>query len=139
VGKVQLSSALVVADPGAPSARESLRRFEEKRFLHQVRHETDGGALGTDDLDEAGGLPVDRPWRIHFHVPIHRDTMGELGTTRRFLEEALGLVTARPPVPHLEVETYTWSVLPPDERPADDAGLVRGLAAEMKYVMARLQ
>ncbi len=139
IGKVQLSSALVVDDPSRPAARAALRRFDERRFLHQVRHQVHCGVAGVDDLDEMDGLPVDRPWRVHFHVPIHREAIGTLGTTRGFLEEVLQVVTSWPPVPHLEIETYTWPVLPEGERPERDAGLVRGLAAEMKYVVERLQ
>ena len=138
VGKMQLSSALVVTDPAA--SREELRRFDEPRFLHQVRcRDERGGAIGFDELADAGRLPADRPWRVHFHVPIHRDLVGALSTSRGFLEKALRVATARSPVPHLEVETYTWSVLPEGERPADDAGLVRGLAAEMRFVLSQLQ
>ena len=137
VGKVQLSSALVVPDPAA--SREELRRFDEPRFLHQVRcRDEHGGARGFDELADADRLPADRPWRVHFHVPIHRELLGALSTSRAFLEKALAVVAAWSPVPHLEVETYTWSVLPEGERPTDDAGLVRGLAAEMRFVSSLL-
>jgi hypothetical protein len=64
--------------------------------------------------------------------------MGALSTSRSFLEESLQVIASRAPLPHLEVETYTWSVLPEGERPSDDAGLVRGLAAEMRFVLSRL-
>jgi hypothetical protein len=139
VGKVQLSSALVVADPSRPQTRDALRRFDEPRFLHQVRCQDPGGrAYGHDDLSAADQLPTDRPWRVHFHVPIHRELMGALSTSRSFLEESLQVIASRAPLPHLELETYTWSVLPEGERPVDDAGLVRGLAAEMRFVLSRL-
>jgi hypothetical protein len=39
---------------------------------------------------------------------------------------------------HVEAETYTWSVLPPDRRPADDAGLIAGIAAELAWTRDRL-
>lgn len=137
VGKVQLSSALVVPDPAA--SREELRRFDEPRFLHQVRcRDEHGGARGFDELRDADRLPADRPWRVHFHLPIHRELLGALSTSRAFLEKALAVVAASSPVPHLEVETYTWSVLPEGERPTDDAGLVRGLAAEMRFALSLL-
>jgi hypothetical protein len=42
-------------------------------------------------------------------------------------------------LPHLEVETYTWSVLPAAERPNNDAELTRGLANEIAFVRAALQ
>lgn len=139
VGKVQLSSALVVEDPSRPETRAALRRFDEPRFLHQVRcRDEQGRAAGYDDLPDADRLSTDRSWRVHFHVPIHRELMGALSTSRTFLEESLQVITSRTPVPHLEIETYTWSVLPEGERPVDDPGFVRGLAAEMRFVLSRL-
>jgi len=128
IGKVQLSSALV-AHPDA------LGPFDEPRFLHQVRTLRDDGTLAAaDDLPLTAHLPRDRPWRVHFHVPIHRDVVGAVSTTRAFLTRALDIVAGWKHIPHLEVETYTWSVLPEGERPSDDASLVAGLAAELGWV-----
>ena len=52
-------------------------------------------------------------WRVHFHVPVFMDRTVDSGSTRFFLEEILPLF---PPDTPLEVETYTWTVLPPDLR-----------------------
>ena len=43
-----------------------------------------------------------------------------------------------PVTDHLEVETYTWSVLPLDQRPDDERALVAGLAAELNWVRDQL-
>lgn len=139
VGKIQLASALVVREPDSVAGRSALVRFDEPRFLHQVRAQLDDGALAAvDDLPAALAaprpIPTDRPWRVHFHVPIHRELVGELGTTRPFLRDTLAAVASWDPPPHLEVETYTWSVLPPGERPTDDAGLIAGIAEELRWV-----
>ncbi len=144
VGKMQLSSALSIAAPGSQAGRAALLRFAEPRFLHQVRALDDRGELlAADDIDPdlsvLEALPADRPWRVHFHVPIHRDAVGEVGTTRDFLRGALAwLVDSGAPLPDLEVETYTWNVLPGDERPADLADLVAGIAAELRWVRREL-
>ena len=144
VGKVQLSSALEVAAPDSWEGRTALARFAEQRFLHQVRAVDGAGALvGVDDLypDLAGleALPADRPWRVHFHVPIHREVVGAVGTTRGFLQGALAqLVAAGRPLPQLEVETYTWSVLPDQERPDGPGALIAGIAAELAWARAEL-
>jgi sugar phosphate isomerase/epimerase len=133
VGKMQLSSALVVHDPIRSFAR--LLEFDEPRFLHQVRTSSpDGGVLGADDLPLAVNLPREQPWRVHFHVPIHRPMVGDLGTTQEFLQAALSEVCAWPEPPHLEVETYTWSVLPEAERPDGESGLLDGIADELRWV-----
>ena len=56
------------------------------------------------------GLP--REWRVHFHVPVFLDNLGEFSSTQFFITEALALHAANPLSEHLEVETYTWDVLP---------------------------
>jgi sugar phosphate isomerase/epimerase len=141
VGKMQLSSALVIPAPGTEAGRAALARFAEPRLLHQVRAGRDGGGVlaGADDLDEVDALPSDRAWRVHFHVPVHRADVGEVGTTRDFLRAALAwLRVPGRALPHLEVETYTWSVLPEGERPRDTASLCRGIAAELAWVREEL-
>ncbi len=139
IGKVQLSSALELKDPSDPDARRELMAFDEARYLHQVRARGEDESLwGVDDLNAAADLPSDRPWRVHFHVPIHRVLVGRIATTRPFLERALGEFSRLDPVPHLEVETYTWSVLPPNARPTNDVELVRGLAAELRWAQGVL-
>jgi sugar phosphate isomerase/epimerase len=139
VGKAQLSSALVVPRPDAPEARRLLASFDEPRFLHQARARRDDGSLAAvDDLPLTDGLPRDRPWRVHFHVPIHRALVGALDTTREFLEAALAELRTWDHLPHLEVETYTWSVLPEDERPRDDGELIAGIAEELRWVQEQV-
>ncbi|WP_214323504.1 metabolite traffic protein EboE [Nonomuraea sediminis] len=123
VVKVQASAALEARDPAA--ARRELERFVEPRFLHQTR----AGSLGADDLDEAlAVLPDDRPWRVHFHIPLHADPPPPLSSTRPVLRQALAEVLASTDADHLEVETYTWDVLPGRQ---DD--LAAGIAAELAW------
>ena len=92
-----------------------------------------------DDLAAAlgGELPGDSEWRVHFHVPVHADgprtTQTELSATLAALVGGPAAVTT-----HLEVETYTWTVLPEAQRPRDDDGLVQGLARELAWTRDRL-
>jgi sugar phosphate isomerase/epimerase len=136
VVKAQVSSALRVPEPGAAAGRAFLDDFAEPRFLHQVRERVGAAVAGTDDLPEAleGGLPADTEWRVHFHVPVHAAEH----TTQDELEATLAALAGGPtPVTrHLEVETYTWGVLP--DGPGGDDGLVEGLAAELAWTRDRL-
>lgn len=143
VVKAQVSAALHVADPTSAEARDLLAGFVEDRFLHQVREPSAGGALGRDDLPEAltgDPLPGSEPWRIHFHLPLHSAPTAPLTSTGTDLTNSLRELVGgeRPLTDHLEVETYTWTVLPPDQRPADDAGLVAGIAAELRHARDQL-
>lgn len=131
VVKAQVSAAL--RGPAADVAA-----FDEPRFLHQARARRNGRVLRADDLGDAlaGGLPADEEWRVHFHAPVH---FAE-GTTQPELEALLAALMGgpEPATRHLEVETYTWSVLPERNRPTDEAGLARGLAAEITWTGDRL-
>jgi len=134
--KTQVSSALRVPAPGTPEGRELLARFDEPRFLHQVRECVNSHVEGTDDLPEAlgGGLPAQHEWRVHFHVPVNtaeHTTQDELSATLAALAGG-----AAPLTRHFEVETYTWSVM--RDAPRDDEGLVAGLAGELEWTRDRL-
>lgn len=135
IGKAQLSSAIELQSPSDPQALARLASFREPRFLHQVRaRQSDGSLWALDDLGSVEALPTTDPLRVHFHVPIHRESVGNISTTRPFLLAALAQLSALAVLPHLEVETYTWSVLPEHERPKSDAELTRGLANEIAFV-----
>ncbi|MDT3397613.1 metabolite traffic protein EboE [Streptomyces sp. B1866] len=93
----------------------------------------------TDDHHGPGGGAGAR-WRVHFHVPVHADPEPPLAATRPVLVDTVRALMsgARPVTDHLEVETYTWSVLPVGSRPADDAALVTGIAAELAWAREQL-
>jgi sugar phosphate isomerase/epimerase len=144
VVKVQASAALHLTEPAAPGARDAVGQFVEKRYIHQVRELAPGGeVLPADDLPDAlgsgsaDGLPGEGPWRVHFHVPLHHEPAPPLTATTAVLRDAVAAVLAAPhgEEAHLDVETYTWAVLPPDS-PAfpgavagDDARAAAGAAA----------
>jgi sugar phosphate isomerase/epimerase len=136
VVKVQVSAALASAATAADA--EALRGYVEPRFLHQTRGR-DGFA--TDDLDEAlAGSRTGEPWRVHYHVPLHAEPVPPLRSTVEVLRDGLRAVVGRsqPGCDHLEVETYTWGVLPPERRPQTAAQLADGIAAELAFARAEL-
>lgn len=142
VVKTQASCALQVPDPAEAATREELARFCEPRFLHQAREVGRARIRGADDLDEAlaGRLPARSTWRVHFHLPLHAEPEPPLASTRPVLEETLAALFGgtRARTDHVEVETYTWQVLPEGRRPSGDEGLVAGLAAELAWTRDRL-
>ncbi len=136
IPKAQLSAALHAEHPHLPDVRAALAAFDEPRFLHQTRARTAEGLLGTDDLGESlagGALPDTTPWRAHFHVPLHAPPAPPLTSTLGVLKETLDLLVGGPTAltGHLEVETYTWQVLPPEQRPRDRDQLADGITAEL--------
>lgn len=120
VGRVQLSSALKVTFPDdatqAAALAGRLRHFADSTYLHQVIERQDGRPLRHfADLGEA--LQAGRPaagaeWRIHFHVPLFTASYDGLGSTQDYVRTILGMAGRTAFTTHLEIETYTWDVLP---------------------------
>jgi hypothetical protein len=141
VAKVQVSAGLRVRmDPEDPTVVNALRPFAEGVYLHQVVEQRDGRLIRYLDLPEAleaaaqdgGGL---REWRIHFHVPLFREELGPFASTQDYLKGVLHHLRHEPQTPHLEVETYTWDVLPEAFRREDIAIAV---ARELRWVLEQL-
>jgi sugar phosphate isomerase/epimerase len=137
VPKVQVSAGLEVA-PGAD--RAALARFADDVYLHQVIADDGRRWLDLPDaLADARGAGGDRAtWRIHFHVPLFREQLGPFRSTQPYLRALLPALAARPAPPHLEVETYTWDVLPEEHRaePVVDA-IARELTWTRDAITAR--
>lgn len=120
IGKIQISAALQVKLPQDIAQRhqlaERLRPFAESTYLHQVieRH-------GNGDLHRYRDLQTALPhleetsaceWRIHFHVPIFIHDYQLLQSTQEDIITVLDLLHSNQTCNHLEIETYTWDVLP---------------------------
>lgn len=115
VGKVQLSSALELGPRNRDIARD-LGPYNEPVYLHQViQKNADGTLTRFPDLPDALARPVAADaelWRVHFHVPVFLEQTETFGTTQRTILETLELLQRERFTEHLEVETYTWSILP---------------------------
>ena len=123
-----------------PATAEQLQSFVDPVYLHQVVERGPDGLVRYTDLPDAlANLEpaVGREWRIHFHVPIFLEEMAEVGTTQSFLRDILAIQRDTPVTNQLEVETYTWDVLPGVARGPGD--LVDGLEREYEHVISRLR
>ena len=142
--KVQVSAGLRVLAPNADSLA-ALERFAEGVYLHQVvvqrgtdlRRYVDLPQALADAAGHGGSDPADE-WRVHFHVPVFREKLGPFNNTQVFLRPFLARIARGDVCPHLEVETYSWDVLPEEHRrePVDDA-IARELAWTIDGLTAR--
>ncbi|MCZ6596743.1 MAG: metabolite traffic protein EboE [Planctomycetota bacterium] len=163
LGKLQFTSAISLRHPdGNDAGRERLFGLEEPVYLHQVTGRRGGDVAQAADLPEARRLWKSgavgwrgcEEWRCHFHVPVDMGDLGDLGdgdrsgpagglgTTRAVADEILAVALSDPErwgteELHVEIETYTWDVLPSEVRGTDS--LVAGLAREYRHVLERME
>lgn len=140
IGKVQISAALkLMLDQDRGILKDQLSEFAESTYLHQVvGRNTDGSLISYPDLLPALEKLEDakeEEWRIHFHVPVFMKKYGEFESTNFLIEEVLKVLQSKPELSnHLEVETYTWEVLPPESR----LPLAESISRELAWVISQL-
>jgi len=142
ISKIHLSSALKTN--ATKEARAALNNFADDVYLHQVVALGESGKLKfyrdlPDALNHQPSTLNTQPaaeWRIHFHVPLHAPASPPFENTNDHLLGALDFLAANPKLcSHLEMETYTWEVLPPELKARS---VVEQLAAEHDWTLARL-
>lgn len=138
ISKVQLSAAL--RTPSNAESWAALRPFAEPVYLHQVKGRAASGdrSSWTDlpaALDALPGGPDLEELRVHFHVPLFFTNAGPLYSTADSLTPDFFHELRSGICPHLEIETYTFDVLPPEVRPGD---VVESIAREYAWVLERI-
>ncbi|MDP3473851.1 MAG: metabolite traffic protein EboE, partial [Algoriphagus sp.] len=143
IGKIQISAALKVLIPETPNGKFSLGKkllsFVESTYLHQVVARDAKGMLKSySDLPQALELlpeSKEEEWRIHFHVPVFLENYGSFSSTQETISIVLKEILSNPEITqHLEVETYTWEVLPEDTR----LSLGESIARELSWVIGEM-
>ena len=138
VMKLQAAAAVRIPEVSR-DAIEALRKFDDPVYLHQTVQM--GGAPRKDFLDLPVAFeswmesPVRCEWRTHFHVPVFLDDLGAFKTTRPAIEEALALHKADPLSAQVEIETYTWDVLPEHLKTGN---IVDYVVKELEWVKSQL-
>ncbi|WP_181969711.1 metabolite traffic protein EboE [Paraburkholderia sp. DHOC27] len=136
--KLQEASAVRVAEV-TQEVVDGLKKFADTIYLTQTTEKKDGKITQYLNLEDAFKAwekdPGPREWRIHFHVPVFLEELGLLGTTRFAIEDALALHRELPLSTHLEIETYTWDVLPNHLKTGD---IVDYVSRELDWVKSKL-
>lgn len=151
IGKFQLSSAIRIPIPAAVEARQALRQqlepFAESTYLHQVIGQRRSSARSHlkspyvldhyADLQEA--LPALETtdaieWRTHFHVPIFINHYPPFASTQDHIAAILEQLARAPGCTHLEIETYTWEVLPANMK----LDILSSIQREYEWVLASI-
>jgi hypothetical protein len=138
ISKVQLSAALMTG--GSAECWEALRPFAEGVYLHQVKARVASGEIRSwTDLPPALAPDADHfgieEARVHFHVPLFFQGNGPLASTVSTLTPDFFRALRQGATSHIEIETYTFDVLPAEIRPSD---AVRSVAREFAWVEEHL-
>lgn len=143
IGKIQISAALKGNMAAGVAERKpvinAFSQFNEPTYLHQVvALQKNGQKKRYPDLPEAlqqANDPLTIEWRAHFHVPLFIENYGVLQSTQQDIVTVLELHKQRSLTQHLEIETYTWEVLPD----ALKLPMTQSIIREMQWVISLLQ
>ena len=136
--KLQEAAALRV-DNVTPEIVEELKKYTGTIYLSQTTELRNGVITRFLNLEDAIAAwekdPGPREWRTHFHVPVFIDSLGPFKTTRSGIDDALRVHAKTPLSNHLEIETYTWDVLPEHLKTGD---ITEYVVRELEYVRDEL-
>lgn len=136
--KLQEAAALWVKELTLDQVPQ-LRAFTETIYLSQTTLRRDGTITKyltlAEALDEFENDPRPAEIRTHFHVPVFLEELGPFLTTRHTVQEALRMHRQTPLSDHLEIETYTWDVLPAELKTGDITDYV---TRELEFVRDEL-
>lgn len=137
--KLQEAAALMVENV-SPEIVQELKKFTGTIYLSQTNQLRDGKLTKFLNLEDAIAEWEENPgpcqWRTHFHVPVFLKDLGSFQTTRSGIDVALKVHAKTPLSTHLEIETYTWDVLPDHLKTGD---ITEYLVRELEYVRDELQ
>jgi hypothetical protein len=139
VFKLQEAAAVHVAEVTGETV-EVLERYVDTVYLTQTVERRDGELRRFVHLEDAIAAWREDPspgreWRVHFHVPVFLEELGELRSTRFAIEDALAFHRSHEVSRQLEIETYTWDVLPAELKHGD---IVEYVAQELEWVRDQL-
>ncbi len=138
VFKLQEAAALHMPEVTQPVV-DTLKRYAKTIYLTQTMEKKNGKLTRYLNVDDAIAAfekdPGPREWRTHIHVPVFLDDLGQFRTTRFAIEDALRFHKQKPLSRHLEVETYTWDMLPDSLKSAD---IVDYIYRELDWVRSQL-
>lgn len=129
VGKIQISSALKIDFSSDAEAKlRVIAQYNEPTYLHQVvAQRKDGSFQKFPDLTKAieGFDENISSWRVHFHVPLFLENYGVLSSTQSDIVDTINVHKNKPFTNHLEIETYTWGVLPTEFQAPLNESIIR--------------
>jgi len=128
IGKIQVSAALKMLfnTSNTDNIWKALADFNEPTYLHQVTELVNGKVLTYSDLPEVlQERKSTKELRAHFHVPIFLEKFTHLFSTQDHILKVISYLKENEICEHLEIETYTWDVLPSSLKRELSASIIR--------------
>lgn len=142
IGKIQVSNALRFKEKEAEGVIPLLKPFFNSPYLHQMKIKSYNSLKQEmkhfPDINEAvlSVLTGNGEARVHFHVPIYKDEISTiLKTTQQSIIDTIDFFKNSSLCPHLEIETYTWSVF---DAKAINQSLNDSLVLELEWLENQL-
>jgi len=136
IPKIQLTACLEADLPLKDKA--GLEKFCEPTYLHQTSMRSSRGVRPWLDLPEAlrdiDNFSDGQLLRCHYHVPLSWNGDGVLRSTRNQLSPAFIRRLKNGHSAHLEIETYTFNIMPSGMK---SMNVVDGVAAEYQWFLER--
>jgi sugar phosphate isomerase/epimerase len=136
--KLQEAAALHIPEV-TQAVVDTLKRYSKTIYLTQTIEKRDGKFTKYLNLEDAFAAwdksPGPREWRTHIHVPVFLEDLGQFRTTRFAIEDALKFHKRKPLSRQLEIETYTWDMLPDNLKTGD---IVEYVCRELEWVRGQL-
>jgi hypothetical protein len=133
VVKIQVSSALKAKIKTIEQAKKLFAPFSDKEYLHQVRIKNPDGIHRFDDLPAALSGFAPGEWRVHFHVPVTWKGSRLDSTVKTIEKDFFGKMVSEGNK-HLELETYTYWVLPGTKLSIEDS-----ILSELHWLKKKLR
>ena len=139
VWKLQEAAAMMVPKVDQKMV-DAIRKYAKTIYLTQTHQRDEDGTITRYlNLEDAIAAWEKNPrpceWRIHFHVPVFLEDLGPFKSTRFAIEEALAFQKMHRLSDQLEIETYTWDVLPDELKTGD---IVDYVTKELEWVKSQL-
>ena len=135
IPKIQVSAALTTRS--TESSLRELEPFYDRVYLHQLRVRNEQGEvtrykdLSPDILKGLKGSEGSE-LRAHFHVPLYFTGTGSLKSTASDLTKSFFDAVLGGGIPHIEIETYTFDVLPASLR---SLSVTESIVKEYEWVL----
>ena len=134
IHKVQVSSGLKFIG-SLEDFKKNISSFKDGRYLHQLMIQNNDQQFFLSDLENYPLLDGEAEFRVHYHVPIFLNELEGFQGTNKDIVDLINYFNENKIEQTLEVETYTFEVLPAKYQ---EQGIRESIRRELKWLINQL-